>query len=416
MMKKYGFEIFFISVSFLVIAGFLLFRVLKTCWLTKEVAEDGSIPEMLFGFPVDSFRITGGTVRSGQNLGTILSGYGISTQKIDQLSRNSEGIFDLRRIRSGQDFYLFQSRDTTCEACYFVYEKNKVEYVVFNLRDSLSISLGKKEIRVEQKSASGVIHSNLWNTITANRLSPMLAIELSRIYAWSIDFFGIQKGDRFRLLYEEQFVDTVSIGVGPVYAAEFEHAGTNFRAFRFCQDNRFEYFNENGVNLRKEFLKAPLNFSRVSSHFSASRLHPVLKIRRPHFGVDYAARRGTPVESIGDGTVTEKGFQHGGAGNYLKIRHNSEYTSVYMHLSGFGKGIGRGSRVSQGEVIGFVGSTGLATGPHLDFRVYRNGTPVDPLKLESPPAEPVKKEYMEDYQLSVDSLRPLLNSVPWPLE
>jgi murein DD-endopeptidase MepM/ murein hydrolase activator NlpD len=416
MTKKYWPEIIFISVSFLIIAYFLLSGVLRTGWFSEDVAEDVSIPEMLFGFPVDSFRITAGKIRSGQNLGSILSEYGVTTQKIDQLSRNSEGVFDLRKIRDGQDFYLFQSRDTDCEACYFVYEKNKVEYVVFNLKDSLSISLGKKEIRIEQKSASGVIHSNLWNTITANRLSPMLAIELSRIYAWSIDFFGIQKGDRFRLLYEEQFADTVSIGVGPVYAAEFEHAGKSYKAFRFFQAQRFEYFNENGENLRKEFLKAPLNFSRVSSHFSASRLHPVLKIRRPHFGVDYAAPRGTPVESIGDGTVTEKGFQHGGAGNYLKIRHNSEYSTAYMHLSGFGKGIVRGSRVSQGEVIGFVGSTGLATGPHLDFRVYRNGTPVDPLKLESPPAEPVKMELMKGYQISVDSLKSLLNSVPWPLE
>ncbi len=413
-MKKFRAEIIFVILSLTLLTGIFFSNRLGLNLSVKKNPEKIPIPEMLFGFPVDSFRITEGTIKPNENLGDILSGFGVDLKKIDRISRNSEGVFDLRKIKSGQNFYLFQSPDTLEKACYFVYEKNLVEYVIFNLKDSLSISLGKKNVRVEQKSTSGVIYSNLWNTITDNNLNPMLALELSHIYAWSIDFFGIQKGDRFRALYEEQFVDSVSIGIGPVYAAEFEHAGRSYIAFRFFQDKRFDYFNDTGENLRKAFLKAPLEFFRISSHFSGSRFHPVLKIWRPHHGVDYAAPKGTPVVSIGDGTVTEKGYQSRGAGNYLKVRHNADYTTTYMHLSGFGKGIAKGSHVKQGDIIGFVGSTGLATGPHLDFRVYKNGIPADPLKIEAPPTDPVKKELKNDFICLRDSLMSRLNTIAWP--
>jgi len=298
------------------------------------------------------------------------------------------------------------------KACYLVYENNLVEYVIFGLSNSMSISRGEKKVQRMQKSASGIIASNLWNTMTDNDLNPMLAIELSKIYAWTIDFFGIQKGDKFRLLYEEQFVDTVSTGVGPVHAVEFEHMGKNYYAFRFSQDEGFDYFNDKGENLRKAFLKAPLEFSRISSRFSGSRLHPVLKIRRPHHGVDYAAPLGTPVVSIGDGTVIGKGYQ-GGSGNFVKIRHNAVYTTMYLHLSRFGKGVSTGSRVQQGEVIGYVGSTGLSTGPHLDFRVFMNGTPIDPLKIDAPPGDPVKTDYKQDFIHTRDSLTVCLYSINW---
>lgn len=391
-----------------------LFLVKKPGFPNSGVAEtaDLHLPEMRFGLPVDSFNIIEGIVKPGQNLGEILTGFGVPMSKVDQLSRNSEEIFDVRKIRSGQKFFLFQSPDTVRKACYLVYENNLVEYVIFGLSDSMSISRGKKKVQRMQKSASGIIASNLWNTMTDNDLNPMLAIELSKIYAWTIDFFGIQKGDKFRLLYEEQFVDTVSTGVGPVYAVEFEHMGKNYYAFRFSQDEGFDYFDDKGENLRKAFLKAPLEFSRISSRFSGSRLHPVLKIRRPHHGVDYAAPLGTPVVSIGDGTVIGKGYQ-GGSGNFVKIRHNAVYTTMYLHLSRFGKGVSTGSRVQQGEVIGYVGSTGLSTGPHLDFRVFMNGTPIDPLKIDAPPGDPVKTDYKQDFIHTRDSLTVCLYSINW---
>ncbi|MCF6357955.1 MAG: M23 family metallopeptidase [Draconibacterium sp.] len=242
---------------------------------------------------------------------------------------------------------------------------------------------------------------------------PMLALELSDIFAWTIDFFAIQKGDRFRVIYDERFVDSTSIGIGEIYAVEFDHYGEPNYAFIFDQNNRLDYFDEKGKSLRKAFLKAPLKFSRISSRFSNSRMHPVLRIRRPHHGIDYAAPKGTPVMSIGDGTVIARAYQRRGGGNYLKIKHNSVYTTTYMHLNGFAKGVTTGSRVKQGQVIGYVGSTGLATGPHLDFRVHKNGSPVDPLKVKAPPVEPVKEENLARYNIVKDSLMNELQKIVW---
>jgi murein DD-endopeptidase MepM/ murein hydrolase activator NlpD len=412
MRKKYVKEIATIVLLGLVLLAGILW--VRNTSRKKEKVQMASIPvpALRFGIPVDSFHITEGTVRPDQNLGEILTGFGISMTRVDQLVKVSAGIFDLKKIKSGQTYFLFQKPDTSRLARYLVYESNSTDYVVFDLNDSMSVSLGKKQVRVLQKTASGVIRSNLWNTMTENHLSPLLALQMSDVYAWSIDFFGIQRGDRFRVLYEEQFVDSASVGIGPILAAEFEHMGKSFYAFRYFQDKGWDYFDDLGDNIRRAFLKAPLQFSRISSRFSGSRFHPILKIRRPHFGVDYTAPKGTPVVSIGDGMVVEKGYQ-GGSGNYVKVKHNGVYTTQYMHLSGFGKGIFPGTLVQQGQVIGYVGSTGLSTGPHLDFRVYKNGSPVDPLKVEAPPTEPVKKEYKSDYLYAKDSLTRILYSIHW---
>lgn len=411
-MKKFTTEIAILVAGGLMLLATVIAEQVQSRKSAKEAVLALPQPELRFGIPVDSFRIREGIIRPEQNLGEILAGFGISMTKVDQLVKASAGIFDLKKIRSGQNYFLFQEHDTANTTRYLVYENNAVEYVVFDLKDSTSISLGKKEVRKVYKTASGVIHSNLWNTMTENNLNPLLALELSDVYAWSIDFFGIQRGDRFRVLYEEQFVDSVSIGIGPVHAAEFEHMGKSFYAFRYFQDKSFDYFDDRGDNIRRAFLKAPLSFSRISSRFSGSRMHPILKIRRPHFGVDYTAPKGTPVVSIGDGVVIEKGY-HGGAGNAVKIKHNGVYTTQYMHLSGYGQGIFPGAHVTQGQVIGFVGSTGLSTGPHLDFRVYKNGSPVDPLKMEAPPSEPVKKEFRSDYLYVKDSLMRRIYTIRW---
>jgi murein DD-endopeptidase MepM/ murein hydrolase activator NlpD len=411
-MKKFVGEIALIVLSGLLLLACILSERLDYGQKEKMQMAAIPVPALRFGIPVDSFNIIEGIVRPDQNLGEILTGFGISMTRVDQLVKASAGIFDLRKIKSGMNYYLFQKPDTSRLARYLVYESNYIDYVVFDLTDSMSVSLGKKQVRVEQKTASGVIRSNLWNTMTENQLSPMLALEMSDIYAWTIDFFGIQRGDRFRIMYEEQYVDSVSVGIGPVHAAEFEHMGKSFYAFRYFQDKGCDYFDDLGDNIRRAFLKAPLQFSRISSRFSGSRFHPILKIRRPHFGVDYSAPRGTPVVSIGDGMVVERGHQ-GGSGNYVKVKHNGVYTTQYMHLSGFGKGINPGTFVQQGQIIGYVGSTGLSTGPHLDFRVNKNGSPVDPLKVEAPPSEPVKKEYKSDYLYVKDSLMRMLYTIHW---
>lgn len=370
-------------------------------------------PILKYGLPVDSFSVTDGVVKSNQYLSQILNAYGVGMGTIDQVARNSRPVFDVRKIRSGQNYTIFQTPDSLKQARYFVYENSPVEYYVFELFDSLKIYKGEKEVETRQRTAQGVIETSLWNTMDDNGLDPMLALDLNDIYQWTIDFYAIQQGDRFRVIYDELFVDSVSIGIGNIYAVEFDHYGESNFAFRFLQDNRYDYFDEKGKSLRKAFLKAPLHFSRISSRFSNGRMHPVLRIRRPHHGVDYAAPKGTPVMSIGDGDIVARGYQKNGGGNYLKIKHNSRYTTSYMHLSGFAKGMVVGKRVKQGQTIGFVGATGLATGSHLDFRVYQNGSAVDPLKVKSDPVEPVKEENVPQYNIVKDSLMNELQKIEW---
>jgi len=236
-----------------------------------------------------------------------------------------------------------------------------------------------------------------------------LANELAEIYGWTIDFFGIQKGDHYKVLYEQLVVDQDTFGIGNIYAANFNHMNEDYQAYYFVQDSVGEFFDEEGNSLRKTFLKAPLRYKRISSKFTNRRYHPVLKIYRPHHGVDYAAAAGTPVHTIGDGVVIKKGYQKRGGGNYIKIKHNSTYSTTYMHLQGFAKGMRVGKHVKQGELIGYVGSTGLATGPHLDFRVYKNGTAINPLSIKSTPAKPVDSANIERFRALVDSLKVILN-------
>lgn len=396
-MKRYIPEIL-LTVLLLVIGGYTARTIYRHVAyeipnVTGDLVAEVAAPTLVYGLPVDSFHVEEGVVKRNENLSDLLVKRGVSYQKIDRIARNSKPVFDVRKIKVGNEYSIFYSSDSLRIPQYFIYETDAVGYVVYELNsDSLAVQLGEKEVISERKMASGEISSSLWNAMKESDLNPVLAIELSEIYAWTIDFFGIQKGDRFKVIYDEQYVDGKSIGVGKVYAAQFQHSGEDYFAFRFDQDGREDFFDDKGNSLRKAFLKAPLKFSRISSRFSNSRLHPVLRIRRPHHGIDYAASTGTPVFTIGDGKVIAKGYQKRGGGNYLKIKHNSVYTTVYMHLSRFAKGISSGVRVKQGQVIGYVGATGLATGPHLDFRVYKNGTPVDPLKVKAPPVEPVKDE------------------------
>ncbi len=371
---------------------------------TLSIAEMPPI-ELLYDIPKDSFLIEENQVKRNQNLSDILVRAGVDNVTIYKIANASDTVFDVRRIRAGQPYTLFYTPDTLHQLKYFVYAVDNTDYVVYSLNNPITVERKSKPIIEEEKVASAEISSSLWNAITGQGLTPSLAMELSEIFAWTVDFFGIEKGDYFKVLYKEQFVDSTSIGVGEVSSALFHHRGKDYYAFKFGEDGDWNYFDEDGNNLRKAFLKAPLKFSRISSRFSSGRLHPVLKIRRPHHGVDYAAPAGTPVYAIGDGRITHKGWDSKGGGNYLKIKHNSVYTTVYMHLKGFAPGISQGKQVRQGELIGFVGATGLATGPHLDFRVLKNDRPIDPLKMEAPSADPVKEANRDSFKIIADSLK-----------
>jgi murein DD-endopeptidase MepM/ murein hydrolase activator NlpD len=345
-------------------------------------------PVFMYGIASDSFDLISGRIKRDGFLSEILLKHGISMQEIDQAINNSKSVFDVRTIRSGNKYILFCDRDTLSKAKYLVYEHDPATCYIFSFNDSLNITPYRKEIKSEIRYSSGIIETSLWDAMMTGGLHPGLAVQLSDIFAWTVDFFGLQKGDSFKVIYEELFIDGKSLGPRKIYGAQFNRSGYQITAIPFIQDGKETFFDADGNSMRKAFLKAPLQFSRISSRFSSGRMHPILRIRRPHFGVDYAAPIGTPVHAIGDGRVTSKTTDNG-SGRMVMIQHNSVYATAYLHLSRFGPGISPGVMVKQGDIIGFVGSSGLSTGPHLDFRFYMNGSPVDPLKVDAPSVEPV---------------------------
>jgi len=349
-------------------------------------------------------------VRRGESLAALLYPYGVTPQQVHLISMLPDTLIDERKIQPGNCYSVLS--DTAASPAYFVYEKDPLNYVVIQLEaDTVRAMNGRKPVDKRTCFASGTIESSLWESMRNSNENPMLAIELSEIFAWSIDFFGIQNGDKYRVIYEESFVDSQSIGIERILGAWFFHNETEFWAIPYVQEGVRSFFDEHGNSLRKAFLKAPLRFSRISSGFSHSRLHPVLKIRRPHHGIDYVAPTGTPVHTVGDGVVIKAGYQRSGGGNYVRIKHNSVYSTTYMHLSRFARGLREGNYVKQGDVIGYVGTSGLSTGPHLDFRFYMNGSAVNPLRVEAPPVEPVLEENIETFRIirniTMESLRRL---------
>ena len=274
---------------------------------------------------------------------------------------------------------------------------------------SLIIRTGEKQFTVRRTKKSATINSSLWGAIMEQELPYALAAEMEDIYQWTVDFFGIQKGDNFTVIYDERFIDdSVSVGIGRIWGAKFCQGGKEYYAIPFRQGGKIRYWEYDGASLRKQMLKAPLKYSRISSKFTYARKHPIYKVYRPHTGVDYAAPKGTPVHAVADGVVTFKGWG-GGGGNTLKIKHAGNLMTGYLHLSGYAKGISKGSRVSQGQLIGYVGSTGASTGPHLDYRIWKNGTPIDPLKVPQEPAEPIAKENRATFEFVRDRIAAELN-------
>ncbi len=374
----------------------------------QEATLAPSLIKLLYGFPEEDFDIEQGKVKSGQYFAGILNKYGLDLRYLNLLAADAKSVFDVRKLKAGNSYTLFFRDDNPT---FFVYEINDIEYVVFDFTVD-SVYLSQKEVRLERKVASGIIKSSLYKTFEENKLNIHLAAEMGDIFAWVIDFYRLQQGDKFKVIYEEKVIEDKPAGVHRVLGAVFNHSGNDFYAFYFQPDDldRGNFFDESANSLRKAFLKAPLKFSRISSKFSKNRLHPVLKVNKPHLGVDYAAPHGTPIMSVGDGVVVEATFTKNN-GNYVKIRHNSTYSTQYLHMSGFAKGIKAGAKVSQGQVIGYVGSTGLATGPHVCFRFWKNGVQVDPLKIDIPPSEPVPAKYGEEYNTMVTTLKSELDEL-----
>ena len=359
-------------------------------------------PDMRWGIRVDSLDITDGVIGRNEVLSGILSDIGVPARTIHYIDRASDSTWSVRKIQAGKPYHIVRDRDSVATARYFVYDINKTDYVVYSLTDSIYSYLGSIPTDTVLNFISGSIQTSLWNAMMEQGAEPGLAGMLSDVYSWTIDFFGIQKNDSFCVCYEEIYTDSVRVATGNILASNFITSGKSHYAFRYrYEDEHDGYFDENGNSLRRAFLKAPLNYSRISSRFSNARVHPITKVVRAHHGVDYAAPSGTPVYSVGDGVVITKGWDSKGGGNYLKIRHNSTYTTEYMHLRGFASGINQGTHVSQGQLIGYVGATGMATGPHLDYRVFKDGTAIDPLRMDLPAVEPIKPEDMPQYLRAV---------------
>ena len=356
-----------------------------------------------YGLPIEDFIVTYDTIKPKETLAEVLFGFGFSAQQIHDLTQCPDSIFDERKIRPGQACAMLYNPDSTRR--YFVYETSPKSYVTFDIANGLCATRHEKPTSWRSAEVAGRVNSSLWVAMESSGTSPQLAVLMSHIFGWSIDFFGIQEGDEFRLVYSREYVDETPLNNYRIDAASFCASGNTVYAIPFTQGEEGElFYNIDGNSLEGAFLKAPLDFYRISSKFSNSRYHPVLKRYRAHHGVDYAAPTGTPVYAIGSGKVIKKGYQANGGGNYIKIRHNSTYTTTYMHLSKFAKGLKEGDFVKQKQVIGYVGSTGLSTGPHLDFRVHENGKPVNPLTIKSQPKMPISEANREAFTAVKDSL------------
>lgn len=374
----------------------------SACSSRSNDTEQPKPRNIIYGIDADGYNVEKFEVVEGDTWGKILDSRGITVQKVNRLDALTKEICPLRTIHLGHKYTTFTRRDSIDTAKvkldYLVYEKNIIDYVVFAfVGDSVAVREDSKPVTLKRTKSSATIESSLWGAIMNENLPYSLAAEMEEIYQWTVDFFGIQQGDSFTVIYDEKFVDTLSVGIGRIWGAKFTHLGKDVYAIPFPQDGKVQYWEADGGSLRKQLLKAPLKFTRISSKFSYSRYHPVLKKYRPHTGVDYAAPSGTPVRSVADGTVVWKGWK-GAGGHTVYIKHPGKLQSGYLHLRGYAKGIAVGKRVSQGQVIGYVGSTGRSTGPHLDFRLWKNGTPINPLKVPQKPSEPIKEQNKEKFE------------------
>ena len=371
-------------------------------------AADEAAPVWPMGFCPDSLEMAEDVVRTGETFAAMMGRHGLGAEASAALLASCDTLFDVRKLRAGNRFQAYSRHDSLQ---FVVYERSRIDRIIFRCTPPYSAWLYSRPVEGTVRTADITITSSLWNDLRRAGASPLLIVALEDIYEWSVDFFSLREGDRFRVLYHQLACEDEVVAVDSLWYAEFIRDGKVLPAVFFDPGNGTDrYWNADGKSLKKAFLKAPLKFTRISSGFSYRRRHPVSGKVKPHTAVDYAAPAGTPVRTIGSGTVLSAGWS-GGAGNMVKIKHNGSYTTGYLHLSRFAKGIRAGAHVSQGDVIGYVGSTGVSTGPHLDFRVWKDGAPVNPLKLVSPPAEPLPRQYLPTLDSLARTFRGRLDSL-----
>lgn len=368
-------------------------------------------PRVVLTLPADTLRFEKHTIASGESFGALLGKRGIGTAQIYKIAAAVEDHFNVRRIRAGVEVQ-FATGDSALFPAYFIYPESKYEYWIIGLQDSIYAKKVEKEREVRRRAISGTIDDALYLSVGRSGGTQALAMSLVEVYAWTIDFFRLQKGDAFSVIYEEEYVDdTVYVGLKNIIAANLTHMGNDFYSFPYENELGFnDYYDEEGRSLRKTFLRAPLNFTRISSRYSGRRFHPVQKRWKAHLGTDYAAPTGTPIMTTADGVIIAAQYTSAN-GNYVKVRHNSTYTTQYLHMSKIKPGIKNDVRVKQGDVIGYVGSTGLATGPHVCYRFWVNGKQVDPYQQKLPDAKPLEDDRMEAYKSYMSKLKKELDSL-----
>ncbi|MCB0548956.1 MAG: peptidoglycan DD-metalloendopeptidase family protein [Phaeodactylibacter sp.] len=354
-----------------------------------------TVPTLKYGFAIDTFQLLERTIRPGQYLGDILLAQQVDYPSIEQIVANSKDVFDVKHLRVGKP-YTILTKDSTQRAEYLIYEPNVYEYVVFELKGENKVSRHEREVTTEIKSATGTLETSLWNAIVGQGLSYDLADKMEDALQWSIDFHHLQKNDEFRLVYEQKFIEGEEVGIGQVHAAYYKTGNNEYHAIYFDNGKTDGYYDLEGRPMKRGFLKSPVKYSRISSYYNLNRFHPILKRARPHYGTDYAAPYGTPIYAVGDGVVLKASYTKGN-GNFVKIKHDDTYQTQYLHMQKFAQGIKSGAHVKQGQVIGYVGSTGLATGPHVCFRFWKKGKQVNHLNLKFPPAKPLPEEDMPSF-------------------
>jgi murein DD-endopeptidase MepM/ murein hydrolase activator NlpD len=416
-MKKINFiKLIILTIIFLGLIAIGIFFLIKLQQTTEPQPVTKIISERptKFGLYTDDWEILTDTVKNGDFLGTILNKYGITALQIDKIAKQSSDTFRTTFIHVGQPYFVFSHpEDSLNRAKYFVYENSRTRYTRYNFSNPDSIIIEKfiRDIDTVECNASGIITSSLWNALIAQGYCWNLAIALSQTFAWTVDFYALQKGDWFKIVYDDLFVDGVSIEQPMIKTGVFCHAGRELWSIPFQANDTSEvsFYDTVGKNMKSKFLKAPLKYSRISSRYSNARMHPIFHRPTEHLAVDYAAPCGTPIYAACDGTITVRGWDAGG-GNYIKIRHNAVYSTIYMHLSSFAN-YQVGAYVLQGEVIGYVGSTGWSTGCHLHYEIHENGRKIDPLFFKPPAAEPLDSSNLPRFNIEKQKWINKLNNI-----
>lgn len=405
---------------------FLLLSIFISCKQVKTDKDVNNVEDIVisnelttdkhYGFNLDDFIVVRDTVKRGDSFGELMIQNKVDYPKIAKVSEEYRDTFDVRKIRVGKPYLILKSKDTTEAAQVFIYQNDLINYTVVDFRDSVLAYKDRKQVKYVQKEAAGIIKTSLSEAILDQGIDYNVTNDLSEIYAWTIDFFRLQKGDKFKVIYKEKYInDTIYAGAEPIESAYFEHNGTPLYAFAYESDslkNIIDYFDDEANNLRRTFLRAPVKFSRISSRYNLKR-----KIRyygykvRPHRGTDYAAPVGTPIMATADGTITES-TRKGGNGKYVKIRHNGTYSTQYLHMKK--QKVKRGEFVRQGDVIGWVGMTGNTGGPHVCYRFWKNGRQVDPFREKLPAAEPLPEDVRLDYFKFISPQKAQLDCIEFP--